>query len=49
MKEGTHDAEANLAVLKLYQFNNGAFNTDVVHDILVKALTALPEVSNGPR
>lgn len=45
MKEGTHDAEANLAVLKLYQFNNNVFNTDVVHDILVKALTALPETA----
>jgi len=45
MKEGTHDLEANLAVLKLYQFNNNAFNLDVVHDILIKALTALPETA----
>lgn len=45
MKEGTHDLEANLAVLKLYQFNNSVFNADVVHDILIKALTALPETA----
>ncbi|KAF9576759.1 hypothetical protein BGW38_008114, partial [Lunasporangiospora selenospora] len=37
------DAMANLAILKLYQFNNHLINDQVVNNILVKALTTLPE------
>ncbi|XP_050300271.1 eukaryotic translation initiation factor 3 subunit K [Anthonomus grandis grandis] len=41
-KENTYDLEANLAVLKLYQFNPHSFNLDVTCQILLKALTNLP-------
>ncbi|KAG0210034.1 hypothetical protein BGX28_009710 [Mortierella sp. GBA30] len=37
------DAMANLAILKLYQFNTHLTNDQVVNNILVKALTTLPE------
>ncbi|KAK3828637.1 MAG: armadillo-type protein [Benniella sp.] len=37
------DTMANLAILKLYQFNNHLINDQVVNNILVKALTTLPE------
>ncbi|KAF9574097.1 hypothetical protein EC968_007348 [Mortierella alpina] len=37
------DAMANLAILKLYQFNPHLTNDQVVNNILVKALTTLPE------
>ncbi|KAG0046590.1 hypothetical protein BGZ83_008249 [Gryganskiella cystojenkinii] len=37
------DAMANLAILKLYQFNAHLTNDQVVNNILVKALTTLPE------
>lgn len=37
-----YDLEANLAVLKLYQFNPGSFQVDIVVQILLKALTNLP-------
>lgn len=37
-----YDCLANLAILKLYQFNPDLYNPDVVINILVKALTALP-------
>ncbi|KAG9047460.1 hypothetical protein FS837_002174 [Tulasnella sp. UAMH 9824] len=42
MKQGEYDCLANLAILKLYQFNPELYNGDVVVNILVKALTATP-------
>ncbi|CAJ0957698.1 unnamed protein product [Ranitomeya imitator] len=41
-KENAYDLEANLAVLKLYQFNPAFFQTTVTTQILLKALTNLP-------
>uniref|UniRef100_A0A674NT21 Eukaryotic translation initiation factor 3 subunit K n=1 Tax=Takifugu rubripes TaxID=31033 RepID=A0A674NT21_TAKRU len=41
-KENAYDLEANLAVLKLYQFNPAYFQTAVTSQILLKALTNLP-------
>ncbi|XP_077467557.1 eukaryotic translation initiation factor 3 subunit K isoform X2 [Stigmatopora argus] len=40
--ENAYDLEANLAVLKLYQFNPAYFQTNVTSQILLKALTNLP-------
>ncbi|CAG7851527.1 Eukaryotic translation initiation factor 3 subunit K {ECO:0000255/HAMAP-Rule:MF_03010} Short=eIF3k {ECO:0000255/HAMAP-Rule:MF_03010}; AltName: Full=eIF-3 p25 {ECO:0000255/HAMAP-Rule:MF_03010} [Serendipita indica DSM 11827] len=37
-----YDCLANLAILKLYQFNTVLYNADVVVNILLKALTATP-------
>jgi translation initiation factor 3 subunit K len=37
-----YDCLANLAILKLYQFNPDLYNADVVINILIKALTACP-------
>lgn len=37
-----YDCLANLAILKLYQFNPDLYNPDVVINILIKALAALP-------
>jgi len=37
-----YDCLANLAILKLYQFNTELYNADVVINILIKALTACP-------
>ncbi|KAF8078444.1 armadillo-type protein [Lyophyllum atratum] len=37
-----YDCLANLAILKLYQFNPELYNPDVVINILIKALTASP-------
>ncbi|XP_074644429.1 eukaryotic translation initiation factor 3 subunit K-like [Tubulanus polymorphus] len=41
-KDKTYDLEANLAVLKLYQFNPSHFQTSVASQILLKALTNMP-------
>lgn len=41
-KENTYDIDANLAVLKFYQFNPQALNLSITHLILLKALTNLP-------
>lgn len=41
-RDNTYDLEANLAVLKLYQFNPNRLNMDITHTILLKALTNLP-------
>ncbi|CAG9820104.1 unnamed protein product [Phaedon cochleariae] len=41
-RENAYDLEANLAVLKLYQFNPHSFNISVTCQILLKALTNLP-------
>uniref|UniRef100_A0A8P4KMQ6 Eukaryotic translation initiation factor 3 subunit K n=1 Tax=Dicentrarchus labrax TaxID=13489 RepID=A0A8P4KMQ6_DICLA len=41
-RENAYDLEANLAVLKLYQFNPAYFQTQVTSQILLKALTNLP-------
>uniref|UniRef100_T1IQP2 Eukaryotic translation initiation factor 3 subunit K n=1 Tax=Strigamia maritima TaxID=126957 RepID=T1IQP2_STRMM len=41
-RENTYDLEANLAVLKLYQFNPSFYQMNVVNQILLKALTNLP-------
>ncbi|GFR93457.1 eukaryotic translation initiation factor 3 subunit K [Elysia marginata] len=40
--ENTYDLEANLAVLKLYQFNPNLYQAQVTAVILLKALTNLP-------
>ncbi|KZT06886.1 ARM repeat-containing protein [Laetiporus sulphureus 93-53] len=37
-----YDCLANLAILKLYQFNPDLYNPDVVINILIKALTSVP-------
>ncbi|KAK0535164.1 hypothetical protein OC842_002393 [Tilletia horrida] len=42
LDNGTYDCLANLAILKLYQFNPTDFNYVVVINILLKALTAAP-------
>merc|ERR1712241_1176268 len=39
---GAHDPEANLTLLKLYQFNPQYFSLQTVAQILLKALTNLP-------
>lgn len=42
VKDNTYDLEANLAVLKLYQFNPNLLNLKITHLILLKALTNFP-------
>ncbi|XP_018321501.1 eukaryotic translation initiation factor 3 subunit K [Agrilus planipennis] len=41
-RENAYDLEANLAVLKLYQFNPQSFNVNITCQILLKALTNFP-------
>jgi len=41
-RENFYDLEANLTVLKLYQFNPQQFKGEVVAQVLLKALTNLP-------
>lgn len=41
-RDNNYDLEANLAVLKLYQFNPQLTEKSVVVKILLKALTSLP-------
>lgn len=41
-RKNTYDLEANLAVLKLYQFNPSMMNLDITYTILFKALTNFP-------
>ncbi|KAL7314084.1 hypothetical protein PS15m_007739 [Mucor circinelloides] len=41
-ESGEYDLEANLAILKLYQFNPALAKEPVIVKILVKALTAIP-------
>ncbi|XP_063698638.1 eukaryotic translation initiation factor 3 subunit K [Culicoides brevitarsis] len=41
-KSNDYDLEANLAVLKLYQFNPHLLNLDITYTILLKALTNFP-------
>ena len=41
-QDNTYDLEANLALLKLYQFNPSQYNPDVTQRILLKAITNLP-------
>ena len=41
-KEIGYDLEANLALLKLYQFNHGLQNINYVGKILLKAIANLP-------
>lgn len=42
-QENAYDLEANLAVLKLYQYNqNQNYNMDITAKILLKALTNFP-------
>ncbi|KAI9006664.1 armadillo-type protein [Phycomyces nitens] len=41
-KNGEYDLMANLAILKLYQFNPSLASTSVIINILAKALTAVP-------
>ena len=40
--ENTYDLEANLAILRLYQFNTDQLDNKVITKILLKAMTALP-------
>lgn len=40
-QENAYDLEANLAVLKLYQFNKN-YNLDITSQILLKALANFP-------
>jgi len=40
--ENTYDLEANLAILRLYQFNTDKLDNKVITKILLKAMTALP-------
>ena len=40
--ENTYDLEANLAILRLYQFNTNQIDKKAIIKILLKALTALP-------
>ncbi|CAE6480803.1 unnamed protein product [Rhizoctonia solani] len=42
IREKEYDCLANLAILKLYQFNPDLYNPDVVINILIKSLTAAP-------
>lgn len=42
VKENVYDCEANLAVLKLYQFNPTYYQTNVTIKILLKAIANLP-------
>lgn len=41
-ESGQYDCEANLAILKLYQFNPQLAKEPVIVKVLVKALTAIP-------
>lgn len=41
-KNNQYDLEANMAILKLYQFNPNLFKSEVVEKILLKALTNMP-------
>nr|CAG4648841.1 EOG090X0BWZ [Polyphemus pediculus] len=41
-KENTYDLEANLSVLRLYQFGPHLYRSNIVNLILLKALTNLP-------
>jgi len=43
VKEGCYNLEANLAVLKHYQFIPSKFNSDICLKILIKALTNMPK------
>ncbi|KAI2806335.1 hypothetical protein RDWZM_006685 [Blomia tropicalis] len=45
--ENTYDLEANLAILRLYQFNTEHVDKKVIIKILLKALTALPSPDFG--
>jgi len=40
--ENTYDLEANLAILRLYQFNTNQIDKKAIINILLKTLTALP-------
>ncbi|KAF9535853.1 armadillo-type protein [Crepidotus variabilis] len=42
LRTGEYDCLANLAILKLYQFNSELYNPDVIINILIKALTTCP-------
>lgn len=42
IRSDEYDCLANLAILKLYQFNPDLYNPDVVINILIKALTSTP-------
>ena len=41
-QDNTYDLEANLALLKLYQFNPSQYNQEITQRILLKAITNLP-------
>ncbi|KAL5495446.1 hypothetical protein ACEPAI_909 [Sanghuangporus weigelae] len=42
IRTNEYDCLANLAILKLYQFNPALYNPDVVVNVLLKSLTAVP-------
>lgn len=41
-ESGQYDLEANMAILKLFQFNPSQFSSEIVEKVLLKALTNLP-------
>merc|ERR1712216_526657 len=43
VKESTYDLDANLALFKFYQFQPQIAKTDVVQQVLTKALMQLPQ------
>jgi translation initiation factor 3 subunit K len=47
VSENSYDLEANLAILKLYQFFPNLYKSEVVSWILLKALTNLPHTDFG--
>ncbi|KAH8120131.1 ARM repeat-containing protein [Phellopilus nigrolimitatus] len=42
IRSNEYDCLANLAILKLYQFNPALYNPDVVINVLIKSLISLP-------
>eukprot|EP00172_Hildenbrandia_rubra_P003260 Plantae.Rhodophyta-Hildenbrandia_rubra.ctg4972.p1 GENE.Plantae.Rhodophyta-Hildenbrandia_rubra.ctg4972~~Plantae.Rhodophyta-Hildenbrandia_rubra.ctg4972.p1 ORF type:complete len:236 (+),score=32.90 Plantae.Rhodophyta-Hildenbrandia_rubra.ctg4972:42-710(+) len=42
VQEGLYDSDANLSILKMYQFHPASYNATVVSKILIKALMTLP-------
>ncbi|KAL0950968.1 hypothetical protein HGRIS_007716 [Hohenbuehelia grisea] len=42
LRSGEYDCLANLAILKLYQFNADLYNPDIIINILIKSLASSP-------
>jgi translation initiation factor 3 subunit K len=43
VEQVTYDLDVNMALLKIYQFNPELYNKDVVVNILIKCIMALPQ------